>query len=216
MAKGAETSTGPTADRLRRGPYARGRAAREQILDAALALFGEAGYRGTSLRDVAQRAGLSHPGLLHHFPRKEALLEAVLQRRDEVDAAQTGLDAARGRAVLDGLVALVARNAGAPGVVELFCVLSAEATAPEHPAHAWFAARYRRTVRLVAAALEEVAADGRLRSGVHPATAARGVVAVMDGLQVQWLLDRGGVDMAADLRAHLDGLLSEPLSPPSR
>ena len=50
--------------------YAKGRAKLRDILDQATALFGEAGYRGTSLREIAARCGISHPGLLHHFPTK--------------------------------------------------------------------------------------------------------------------------------------------------
>src|SRR4051794_13431713 len=65
--------------------YAKGRAKRQDILDQATALFGEAGYRGTSLREIAARCGLSHPGLLHHFPTKESLLLAVLEHRDAED-----------------------------------------------------------------------------------------------------------------------------------
>ncbi len=36
---------------------------------------------------VAEAAGLSQTGLLHHFPSKELLLAGVLQRRDEQDMA---------------------------------------------------------------------------------------------------------------------------------
>ncbi len=194
-------------DGARRGGYAKGRAAREAVLDAALALFGEAGYRGASLRDVAARAGLSHPGLLHHFPRKEALLEAVLQRRDAEDAEAVALAGARGRVALEGLVDLVERNAGSPGVVRLFTVLAAEATDPGHPARPWFRERYARTVADLTRACREAAEDGELRDGVCPAAAGRGLVALLDGLQVQWLLDADDVDMAADVRAHLAGLL---------
>ena len=51
---------------------------RTQIMDAAVKLFGEVGYRSTSLRDIATRVGITHPGLLYHFNSKEDLLLAVL------------------------------------------------------------------------------------------------------------------------------------------
>ncbi|WP_345711741.1 TetR/AcrR family transcriptional regulator [Kineococcus glutinatus] len=194
----------------RRG-YAKGRARREEILDAATTLFGEVGYRSASLREIAQRVGISHPGLLHHFGGKEQLLAAVLAHRDERDDHRFGLSGARGRGALRALVELVADNARHPGIVELYCVLSAEATSPEHPAHRYFRDRYARTVAAVARHFAEIAAEGGLRPGVDPRAAAVRVVALMDGLQVQWLLDRTCVDMAAEVRAHLDGLLVEPL-----
>ncbi|SPL92724.1 Transcriptional regulator, TetR family [[Actinomadura] parvosata subsp. kistnae] len=70
---------------MRRG-YATGAARRERILATALLEFAEHGYRGASLARIAERAGLSQAGLLHHFRNKELLLIAVLDYRDELDA----------------------------------------------------------------------------------------------------------------------------------
>ena len=63
-------------DRSRR----RGPATAERILAAAEALFAERGYHGTTLRDVAGRVGLRIPSLYNHFPSKDALYAAVLER----------------------------------------------------------------------------------------------------------------------------------------
>jgi AcrR family transcriptional regulator len=52
----------------------------ERILDAAEALFAEHGYAGTTLRDVATRVELRIPSLYNHFPSKDALYAAVLER----------------------------------------------------------------------------------------------------------------------------------------
>ncbi|GIM98143.1 TetR/AcrR family transcriptional regulator [Paractinoplanes toevensis] len=183
--------------------YAKGRAKRRDILDQATALFGEAGYRGTSLREIAARCDISHPGLLHHFPTKESLLLAVLEHRDEVDAEWITLGDPRGAAALRRLVDLVRLNATRRGIVELFTVLSAEATAAEHPAHAYFVNRYRDLVRDLETAYSTAAVAGDLRPGVDPALAARELIALMDGLQIQWLLDDTSVDMAATVDAHL-------------
>ena len=50
------------------------------VLAAALACFVDQGYHGTTIREVAGRAGLSVPGIYHHYPSKHALLEGIAQR----------------------------------------------------------------------------------------------------------------------------------------
>lgn len=187
----------------REGGYARGRATRQVVLEEALRLFGEVGYRGASLRELAARCGLSHPGLLHHFPSKEALLLAVLEERDAADGARAGIVGAHGVAHLRALLQIARSNATTPGLVELHAVLSAEAGGPDHPAHDFFVRRYARLRQELTTALREAADDGRLRPGVEPADAAVLLVACWDGLQVQWLHDRDAVDMAAGLETAL-------------
>jgi len=58
-------------------------ATRDRIIDAAMALFSEHGYRGTSITRIEQAAGLSPGagGIYHHFPSKEALLTAGVERQ---------------------------------------------------------------------------------------------------------------------------------------
>lgn len=59
-----------------------------QILNAARAVFAEKGFHGSSVRDVARRAGVSIAGLYHHFPAKGALLERLIDSTmDELIAA---------------------------------------------------------------------------------------------------------------------------------
>lgn len=55
----------------------------EAILEAALEVFSQAGFRGATLDQIAERAGLSKPNLLYYFPSKEAihaeLIKGLLQ-----------------------------------------------------------------------------------------------------------------------------------------
>jgi len=198
------------------GRALRGDATRELVLDAALEMFAEQGYRATSVRDIAARCGMTHPGLLYHFPSKAALLMAALQRRDDVDCVdgevrQLGFNQLEARAVLRHLVTSAKNNASKRGLVELFANLSVEATAPDHPAHDYFVERYAALKATVARAFTDLESEGALRQGVVTHIAAAQVVAAMDGLQIQWLLDPEGVDMEAALGALVNGMLVEPL-----
>ena len=121
-------------------------------------------------------------------------------------AAPAGIETIR------GFVRLIDFNAEQmPGLVELHCVLSAEATSPEHPAHDYFVRRYAWVLSFLTAAFESMQDVGQLTAGVCPASAARGMIAMSDGLQVQWLLDRDAVDMAQEMRNYLRPLLAVEL-----
>lgn len=209
-----KTPAQTTPRERRRGPYAKTAAVRTAILDAALDVFAESGYRSGSLREVADRVGMSEAGVLHHFPSKSALLADVLDRRDVRAMEVVTFDPDDGAATLRGLVRLAEYNATIPGIVKLFAVLSTEATSPEHPAHGYFIARYARTRENLRTAFASLAKQGRLREGVSPERAAIATIAMMDGLQVQWLLEPGILDMAAHLRRFFEGFVDVDFDAP--
>jgi AcrR family transcriptional regulator len=201
---GASTDGAPPS---RRGPYRKTAARQQDILDAALAVFGRSGYRSGSIREIAESVGMSQAGLLHHFESKNALLTAVLRHRDDLSKALYSHP--RGVGTLLSTIEVVRFNTQHRGVIELYCVLSAEATAADHPAHRYFADRYSWLRSVLLEAFERMEADGQLRAGVEPEAAARSALALMDGLQVQWLLDTTSVDMAADVEAYFRQLATE-------
>ena len=61
---------------------------RRAVLDAALHLFSHQGYRATSVRDIADRAGVSTVNLYHHFPDKEAIFLALINEYLEITDTQ--------------------------------------------------------------------------------------------------------------------------------
>ncbi|UBU12331.1 TetR/AcrR family transcriptional regulator [Nonomuraea gerenzanensis] len=192
---------------MRRG-YATGAARRERILATALLEFAEHGYRGASLARIAERAELSQAGLLHHFRTKELLLVAVLDYRDELDARTFDLEPASGIDALTTLVRVVEHNSRMPGLVQLFSVISGEAVTPGHPGHDWARRRYRRLRAMVAGALRRGAERGELRAGLDAEAHADRLIAMMDGLQTQWLIDPDQVDMAAVFQGYVDDLIA--------
>ncbi|MET9907428.1 TetR/AcrR family transcriptional regulator [Streptomyces sp. NPDC006476] len=174
---------------------------RAEIVRAALEVIAERGYRGASLAAVAERVGLTQQGLLHYFPTKEALLVAVLKERDQWDA----VPATQWR--VDLLASLVEYNAMRPAIIQTFSALLGESVTEGHPARAYFTERYRQVRESMAAVLRTAYGD-RLPNGLTPERTAPLLVAVMDGLQYQWLLDPDSVDMPAAFRDFL-ALLGE-------
>jgi AcrR family transcriptional regulator len=165
---------------MTRGPYAKSAERRRTILATALEVFAESGFRGASIREIASRVGMTDTGVLHHFGGKGRLLLEVVKQKEDEDADAIGDPYLRD---------LVAKNGTRSGTVRLFTTLSAESTDPEHPAHDHFVARYERVRTITAERLTAEAAAGRSPSTIDPDKAAQLMLAVMDGLQIQWLLD---------------------------
>jgi AcrR family transcriptional regulator len=202
---GDDAPAGPSP----RGGYAKGDARREAIVEVATEIFGTQGFRAATMLQIAAACGISRTGLLHHFPTKESLLEAVLAHRDSgghsadlAAAADLGAEV-DARALLRNLIAVVERNATQPRIVNLFSVLSAEAGDPTHPAHPYFTRRYARLRSELGEALRQLDAGGALAGDADPTALAAEIIALMDGLQVQWVLAPDEIDMAAVLRHRL-------------
>ena len=180
-----------------RGGYAKGRERRDAILVAANEVFATRGFRGASLATIAKRVGMSEPGLLHHFASKEELLLELLKLRDQHDDERIAEARAAHAHVLDVVLELCRQNEERPGIVRLFTILAAESVDDDHPAHDWFLARYGDRRRPLADALANAQRDGTVDAGLDPQAVASQILAMFDGLQLQWLLDPAAVDMTA-------------------
>ncbi|GAA3796010.1 TetR/AcrR family transcriptional regulator [Cellulomonas soli] len=192
-----------------RGEYRKSAERRAQILEAAHVVFARSGYTGSSVNEIARQVGMTQTGVLHHFAGgKVALLRAVLESRDH--GAEDVLAGRTGRDFLAGLVEISRRQGEQRGMVQLYKVLAAEGTDPDHPAHDYFVERFSRITQAVTAAYQAIAADGGLVDGVDPGRAAIDTLAATEGLEVLWLngLD---VDMAADIERLISGFLTAPL-----
>ncbi|MER5391973.1 helix-turn-helix domain-containing protein [Saccharopolyspora sp. NPDC002686] len=195
-----------TADRSApRGRALRSESRRAEILQAAMSVIAERGYRGASLSAVAERVGMTQQGLLHYFPTREALLIAVLEARDEWDTG--GTQGGAHAWPLEMWTLLVDYNTTRSGVVQTFSALLGESVTDNQPAREYFAQRYVMVRERAAATLRHEFGE-RLPGGLTPEEAAPLVVAVMDGMQFQWLLDPDSADMSAAFR-HLIALLGE-------
>ena len=195
-------------------PQQRSGRRRAEILQAAMAVFGEKGYANGSLQDIAERVGMTHAGVLHHFGSKEQLLIALLEYRDDADVAQLeGHHAPVGAPLLDHLVDTAAENARRPGIVQAYTVLLGEAVTDNHPGRTFFTNRFKGLRTMITQAVAD--ATHRQVDDPEAAKAASAIIAVMDGLQSQWLLDRKAIDMRDTLALSIDALVRQ-LEKPQR
>lgn len=192
------------------GPRARRSALRRrEILESASLEFAKRGYSGASLAEIAEAVGISAPSLLHHFKSKEQLLTDLLAYRDDISRGEgaTSFDAG-GQARLDHLAGTAEENARNRGLTQLYSVLLGESLTEDHPAKEFFRNRFTGLRAPLQEALLEAIADPSVSEQDVLETAAA-IVAVMDGIQFQYLLDPEAVDMAAVTRRTVRALLAD-------
>jgi AcrR family transcriptional regulator len=181
---------------------------RGEILVAAHEVFGARGFHKASLGEIADRVGITHQGILHHFGSKEQLFVEVLAYREHTDVADfENHEPPRGPELLRHLVKTAVVNTGRIGLVQSYVVLSAESVTDGHPAQSSFRERFTVLRGLIAAALESACDPERMPSDADIDDGASAIIAVMDGLQVQWLLDPEAVRMPAAVALVIDALL---------
>lgn len=169
----------------------------------AAELFARGGFRGTGMTEIAELVGITEPGLLYHFRNKEGLLRAVIEWRDHRsqefarDVASLG-----GLSTIREMPAFAHRNQEEPGLTRLFAVLLAENLDAGAPAHDFFVRRYREMRDLVAGSILVGQERGEIHPEVDPRLKAVEILATLDGISTQWLLDPASVDLVESIEAY--------------
>jgi AcrR family transcriptional regulator len=171
------------------------RSARARIRDAALACFAEAGVKATTVRQIAERAGVSAALVIHHFRSKDRLRSAcdafvaefIRERKTAVMRVGAGLDP----------LAVMREQAGGPPVQRYLARTLAEGTPP-------VAELVDELVDDGERSLVEGVAQGVVRQSGHP----RGVAAVLTFWSLGALVLHGhvervlGVDLTGPAETH--------------
>ena len=152
--------------------------ARERILATVARLFYERGYQAVGVDTIVAEAGVAKMTLYRHFPSKDDLIVAYLERADEgfwrwMEEAVAGAPDARARLV-EAFVALQAQVLRPTCVGCPFQGSAAEFPTPDHPAHDVAAAHKER----VRSWFEELATQAGL---VDSRTLADQLLLLMDG-----------------------------------
>lgn len=173
-----------------RGQARRGAERREAIIDAAITVFAERGYRAGALADVAEKVDLSPAGILYHFGSKEELLLEVIAERDrragEVMVAHPDR---QGVEALRDTVRFAEQSEDERGLVALHSVLQAESLEPDAVTHEYFLQRSRFLRGLIAHTLRTAQDLGEIRTDVDCSAKANEVVAFLEGAALVWLVD---------------------------
>ena len=172
---------------------------RQALIQAAMDLFAERGYRGTSVQAIGELAGVSRGSIFWHFGSKEGLLWAVVERAfqewesdvlvpDVGDA--TGVQAMR-RALAAHRRFLTERSEA----LRLFYLLMFESLGP-HPELAQEFARLHTHLRDMTVGWMKAAIEtGEMRADVDATAVVTLITGALGGLAYQWLLDPGGFDL---------------------
>lgn len=198
----------------RRSP--RGDAARKAILESATRLFSEGGFNSASIADIARDVGMTQAGMLHHFPSKAALLHAVLLEREARNERETQAEREKGLDPLTVFLHTLRNNDRNPALVQLMTVLSGESIPANHPAHQWFEERYEDIVVSTVGHFGAIVDEATLPPGVTIETLARWLIALADGLRVQWLYNQSSVSRQQSLAQFYDMVMRPVLKEPYR
>ena len=170
-------ATGSTARprKLRRGPLTR-----KQILDASLKLFSDKGFVRTSVRDIAQAAGITDAAIYYHFASKRDLFEALIEERGFTEVLEH-LERAE---ITEGPEIVIPRIACSALEFlyqnrDLLKVLLVEALAEDPVAAEEYRILVERWERAEARILKYYAAQGMLRTAVIDTLAKQLVVTVL-------------------------------------
>jgi len=179
----AERATGPGS----RGRYPKGVKRRQEILDRAIEVFADVGFEGASLRALGEAIGVSHAALRRYFETREELFLEVLREKDRQALAEAHqLD----RGTLGLAESLEQYASEVPGLMALRHSMVARALEPGNErSRDFFVERYASLREEALSTLTLARGAGVVRDDIGLEAAAALVIASLDGLSTQWLLD---------------------------
>jgi AcrR family transcriptional regulator len=180
-------------------------ARREEILEAAMQVFAERGFKGTSFDEVADRAGLTRQGVLHYFPSKKKLLVALLRYREDMHRHHLA-DGHADEDLPSQLAEVLAFDHKTPALAQVNSKLMVTSVSRDDPVWQDVTDYYSALHEYISEELGSRYGE-RLPSGLSTRAGAMAVLAMLDGLQEQWLLDQEQADYPEIMREVLSVLL---------
>lgn len=202
-----------------RGPYAKGVARRQAILDSTLEVFSTLGSRNASIAAIARHVGVSPNLLTYYFSTREDLLREVITAWD-ADNARRG----EGLTHFADWLRAIRHNMQDSGLIHLYMTAVVEATDPEHPNREFYVERYRSLSPEIEQEIRNQQISGNVDPSADPARITRILLATIEGLQIRWLhepdfdmvqeflftLEQFGIEPPELLTGELDDVLEPP------
>jgi AcrR family transcriptional regulator len=157
---------------------------------------------------------MTRPGVLHHYPSKQAVLLALLEERDQdlqillPDTQQQTL-----RDILSGLDEVFEAILAKRELVQLAHVLTAEAASAGHPARPWVVRRHALLRQSLTKAIKNSQQRGELAVPVDAGALAAAILGAVEGIENQWLVSPDDFDARAALRSFTEVLAAGLLKP---
>ena len=192
------------------------RSNREQLLQGAIECLKTKGYARTTARDIAQAADASLASIGYHFGSKDALLNEAITRTCETWTTRLGEAAFAGEAdsPLGQMAAAWIAMLGSISELRPVLVGFMEAvgqSAWSEDLRSELAAHYATVRGQVAEMVRESLGNTAEEGGVDPAVVASFLIAVCDGLVIQWLVDPDQTPSGEELISSLGAALSRSL-----
>jgi AcrR family transcriptional regulator len=170
---------------------------RQLILDAAYAVFARRGYGGATVDEILTEANLSKGAFYHHFPSKEAVFQALLAERARRCTEAMSAAIVSGASVADNVRDVLRAGwkilVDDPVWANIQMEFWVQATREEWARQA-MSDSFRQCRRFLAEAFAAGQTSGSIRGEVDPEAAARLVIALSDGILVQWQIQPDEVD----------------------
>ncbi|MGN2429735.1 TetR/AcrR family transcriptional regulator [Pseudomonas syringae] len=182
-----------------------------EIIKAAMIIFARDGYAGASLTNIAKVAGISQVGLLHHFPSKLVLLQAVLEHRDQYVASR--LQEANQDGSLQGFISflklVMSFSIEDASVSQALMIINTESLSVTHPAHRWFSERFGIVHGHLQAHLSSLVKTGAIRPDIDVKQISLEIASMTDGMQIQWLRSPSDVQIEGAFARFLERLAQD-------
>jgi AcrR family transcriptional regulator len=180
------------------------------LIAAAVQLIAERGYDRTTLAAIGDASGYSRALVTRRFGSKEGLLRVVLDQLLSSWRLTTARPRVGGRvgipaikATIDAFLEVVEHH---PESIRAYYALLFEASGPLREARDAVVELHREERDGIARWIRAGQRDGTIREDIDVRAAAAGVLGVIRGTTMQWLLDPAGVDIVATLTEYAAGL----------